>query len=363
MPKPTLIIIIDNLAKGGAEIMLVNLLAELKKKFEVILVTLTNNCAFEKKEIICDYQYSLGFKNKLSFLTCIFRLKRIIKKHKPEIIHAHLIYSSLVARIACPNTIPLLYSIHGELSKSDFNKSRILTLLEKSTIKNNHSLLAVSNVVLQDYEKTIKKTNRSFVLPNYISDNYLNQKIPSKNRDQVHTLKLIAVGNIKAAKNYQYLIESFSHLKDVPVTLDIYGNTDHPLYKELQSEIDRLKVPVFFKGAFSNVISKFHNYDLFVMSSKNEGFGIAVIEAMSCGLPVLVSDIPVMREITLQNALFFNLSNPHSFVEIIQQIFAGKNDLKNLSLKGISISKKYNKKEYSDKLLNIYNELKNEFPQ
>lgn len=357
MIKPPLLIIIDNLAKGGAEVMLVELLPELNKFYEIILVTLSDKCEFEKQQIQYNYLYTLDFKNKLSLISCIFRLNKIIRKHRPALIHSHLVYSSLIARIACPSSTPLLYSIHGELSKSDFNKSSILAFLEKRSIRKNHSLLAVSQVVWKDYEKTIQKVNRGFVLHNYISDNYLQQEISPKNFDNLNSLKLIAVGNIKAAKNYQYLVETFTHLKDLPVTLDIYGNTNHPLYKNLQEEIDRKKLNITFKGASSNIQNQFREYDSFVMCSKNEGFGIAVIEAMACSLPVLLSDIPVMSEISRQNALFFDLDNSLSFVGLIKEILAGEHTMNELSSNGINIAKRHNKKKYVERLLSIYDEL------
>ncbi|MEO6681929.1 MAG: glycosyltransferase [Ginsengibacter sp.] len=355
--KTTLLLIIDSLVKGGAEVMLVGLLPEIKIKFNIILITLSDKCEFKENEITYDYKYSLGFKDKFSLVSCILKLKRIIKKHKPGLVHAHLIYSSLIARIACPANIPLLYSIHGELSKSDFNNSKILTYLEKTTIKKNHSLMAVSNVVLKDYEKTISKISNSFVLHNYIFDEYLDQAIAPKIYHQTQSLKLVAVGNIKAAKNYEYLIKAFVHLKEYPVTLDIYGNTNQHLYEGLQAEIGRLSLKISFNGAIDDVREKLTNYDLFIMSSKNEGFGIAVIEAMACGLPTLLSDIPVMREITSENALFFNLGNPEYLSNLIKEILANKHNLSKLSKKGLMISKQYTKKEYIENLFGIYQQL------
>ena len=357
MHKKTILIIIDNLVKGGAEVMLVGLLPAMKTRFNIILVTLSDKCAFKDDEIVCDYKYSFGLKNKLSLPNCIFKLKRIIKKHSPNLIHSHLIYSSLIARLACPSSIPLLYSIHGELSKSDFNNSKILTFLEKVTIRKNHSLMTVSNVVLKDYNETISNKSKSFVLHNYIGDEYLEQQPAIKTIGHVQPLKLVAIGNIKAAKNYEYLLKAFAFLKNYPVMLDIYGNTNHHLYEGLQSEIDYHSLKVSFKGAIDNVREKLNDYDLFIMSSKNEGFGIVVIEAMACGLPVLLSDIPVMREITLENALFFNLNNPESLAKLIKEILAGKQNLFELSEKGLSISKQYSKKDYIKNLFGIYDEL------
>lgn len=355
--KKPIIIVIDTLTKGGAELMLVGILPELNKNYKVILVTLSNESDFKEDQIICSIRYNLGFKGKLSFISCVFKLYRIIKKHQPILIHSHLIYSSLAARLACPGKTPLLYTVHGELSKSDFNKSPLLTLIEKMTIRKNHSVMAVSNEALKDYLKTIKKTKKTFVLKNYIADLFFEKNLKEKTFNQLQSLKIIAVGNLKKAKNYNYLLQSFLLLKEFDVSLDIFGNTDHSLYTELQSVINRNHLPVTFKGPADNMHELYSNYDAFVMSSTNEGFGIAAVEAMACGLPVMLSDIPVFREVTFNNALFFDLNDPLALASLIKQIIQKKFNLKEISQKGIEIAKLYTKQNYLEKLFSIYDEV------
>ena len=356
MGKKTILLVIDNLVKGGAEVLLVGILPELNLRYNVVLVTLKEKTEFPKEEIIYRAKYSLGFKNKWSLIRCIYKLRKIIREHRPDLVHSHLIYSSLVARMACPSSIPLLYSIHGELSKSDFNNSKGLTFLEKNTIKKNHSLIAVSNIVLKDYETIIATVPNSFVLYNYISDEFFTNPIDLKSNKLIPPLKMVAVGNIKAAKNYDYLLNAFALLKNDPVTLDIYGNTNHPLYQELISKVESLSLKVTFKGAANIVREKLIDYDLFIMSSKHEGFGISVIEAMAFGLPLFLSDIPVLREITQENAVFFNLNNPQDLANKIKGVLEGKQNLSQLSAKGRHFAKKYCKKDYTEKLFTIYDQ-------
>jgi len=356
MQKPTLLLIIDTLKKGGAETLLVGILRQLNVKFEVILVTLSAECDFDEDEIICRARYNLGFKRKMSLVSSVLKLKKIIKKHAPVLVHSHLVYSSIVARCACLHNLPVLYSIHGELSKNDFNKSKILTFIERNTIRKNHSLIAVSDAALTDYKKTIFKTYKTFILPNFIADQYFEQSI-IRDFAAIKSLNLVSIGNFKAAKNYEYLIEAFRYLKEYPVSLKIYGNINNPTYSQLQSEIQRDELNIVLKGPLENVQEELSNNDLFVMSSRNEGFGMAAVEAMASGLPLLLSNLPVFHEVTFDNAVFFDITNPTSFATLIKEIFEGKHHLNQLSKNGIEIAKQYNKEKYLAGLYSIYHQI------
>lgn len=354
MQKKRLLLIIDNLTKGGAEVLLVGILPELNIKFDVYLVTLTNKCEFKEEAIICKQKFVLGFKGKSTLISGILKLKKIIHTISPSVIHTHLFYSSLLGRLACSPKIPLLYTVHNELSKDIFNKNPLLKFIEKTTIRKNHSVIAVSKLVLDDYAGAIHLTKKHFILKNYIADEYLIQKPASKDFNQLKTFKIIAVGNLKESKNYEYLIESFIHLKNDAVSLDIYGNYKHPLYPKLNSLIAQQQLPVAFKGQKQNMQEIICGYDLYIMSSKFEGFGIAAVEAMSAGLPVLLSDIPVLREVSYNNALFFDINDPLALATLIKQILAGKHPLNKLSEKGIEIARNYSRQKYIDELYKIY---------
>ncbi len=354
MQKPTLLIIIDNLKKGGAEMLLAGILPEINLKYEVILVTLTAGCDFNEDQIVFKERYTLGFNGKFSFITCVVKLRKIIQKTAPTLIHAHLYYSSLAARLACPSKIPLIYTIHNELSKNIFDANKFYKLAEKLTIKKNHSIIAVSKLVLDDYIKTIQITRKHFILRNYISDEYFSDTSDKREFSHLKTLRILAVGNLKESKNYEYLLQSMVGLKKESVALDIYGNTDYEAYPKFIKIIEKHELNITFKGKVDNIREVFSDYDLFVMSSKYEGFGIAAVEAMAMGLPLLLSDIPVLREVTFNNAMFFNLSDPLALTNLLSEIAKEKYNLNEFSAKGIEIAKKYTRKKYIDSLFSIY---------
>lgn len=351
--RKTLLIVIDNLARGGAEILLTGILRNLNEEFEIILVTLTDQCDFDSQEVVFAHRYVLNYGSKVSLFNSLTGLNKIIRKHHPDIIHAHLFYSSLIARIACFHKTPVIYSLHSELSKNVFKNKWWLILLEKLTINKNHFPLAVSSIVLVDYRKTIKYNGPAGVLHNYIDDCYFEKEIAQKKFDR-KDLKLIAVGNLKESKNYDYLLGAFSNIKNYDASLTIYGRKDDQLFKKYSSKITRDQLPIKFAGTVNNLHHLYQDYDVFISSSKHEGFGLNVIEAMASGLPVLLSDIDVFHEITKDNALFFKLDNPQSLSELIKKISRGEVDLQHYRKKSLEVATHYRKNLYLDHLFSIY---------
>ena len=91
------------------------------------------------------------------------------------------------------------------------------------------------------------------------------------------------------------------------------------------------------------------------MSSHFEGQPLALLEAMACGLPVLLSDIPELREVGGSNALYFDLGDPNSLVEKIYEIMNGLHDLSRMADVGYSFSAENAKMDkYMQKLKSLY---------
>jgi glycosyltransferase involved in cell wall biosynthesis len=105
---------------------------------------------------------------------------------------------------------------------------------------------------------------------------------------------LLAMGRLVPQKGFDLLLSAFSTIAQHHPAwkLDILG--EGPLLGELQEQAKSLNLEdrVHFCGAVADPFSKLFAADLFVFSSRFEGFGMALAEAMACGLPAVSFDCP-----------------------------------------------------------------------
>jgi glycosyltransferase involved in cell wall biosynthesis len=298
----TIIHIIYNLALGGAEAMLSTVLRELME-YDNIVVTLSPEnhfgTKFKCKELICISAPGLS-----SLPLAVLRIRRLIKKYNPVLVHSHLPLPNFAARIAVQKNIPLVTTIHTSIANAADYKKIHIRLLDQITYSLRKSkIIAVSHVALNDYFSVLnlKKHNPS-VLYTFVD----NKKFTPKTKLQRDgSLRLVSIGSFKAGKNIPYLIEVFKKLSKENITLDIYGRGHH----EIEELIKDAGVPIYLRGQVNNLQDVLPNYDALIMPSQFEGFSLSVLEAMAVKLPLLLSDIASFKEQAKDTALYFDLND------------------------------------------------------
>ncbi|WP_175546012.1 glycosyltransferase family 4 protein [Flavisolibacter ginsengisoli] len=351
--KPIILHTIDSLSVGGAEILLNNTI-KLLPEFDHIVVYLFKQNELKLSiledgvELIC-----LEYKGWSNLLPVVLKLKKTIQEKKPFLVHSHLFYSTICTRLAVPSSVPLVSTLHSLYSKDAFEKNIQSIWAERFLLKKKHALIAVSKFVLDDYLLHIPFSGKRYVLYNFLPDNMFNLKTYIESSIPI---KCVALGNLKEAKNYRYLLEIFKCLKNLNVSLDIYGvGTEE---NELAEMITSNALNVKLCGAANNIVEILQSYDLFIQASSHEGFGISVIEAMAVGVPVILSDIPVFREITQNRAQFFPLDDACKAAEIIKEVMGNMERNQAIALKAYDFAlMNYSSKKYKEQLLHIYEDI------
>lgn len=341
--------IIDSLGLGGAERLLVDTINSLPN-FEHHVIILHHPDQLKGELIKKIHFLNLEWQNNWEVYKQVKRVKGYIRKNKIDLVHSHLFFSNVLARLSVPANIPLFNSLHSISSLDNYANKKLILYIDKWTYRKRHHIIAVSNEVMRDYDKWIGIKGKSTVLYNWINDAFF--KTAVKTCISTDTFKLVAVGNLRYPKNYPYLIEAF---KQMPrnVTLDIYG--DGPLKEELQRDITNYNLNINLQGAQQHIYEKLPLYDAFILSSFYEGQPLSLLEAIACGLPALLSDIPVLREVAGENAVYFNLSDPGDLIKKIESILKGDTDIiKNVKPALQRITSFARKEVYINKVSQLY---------
>jgi glycosyltransferase involved in cell wall biosynthesis len=348
--KKTILHCIDSLALGGAEKLLKDTLPLLTDYNSVV-------CYLHPPDgLIPEFAnypvHCLNYTSKFSFFSSVKQAREIIRKYDVSIIHAHLFWSTLLTRIACPRKTKFVFTIHNVLSKDAFEVNRLSLWAEKITYGKRQLVVGVSKEVLNDYDKWVGIKGKSFVLHNYVNEMLFT--LPRNNVQDISAgLKLISVGNLRRQKNYSRLLEAFSLMKDLPVSLDIYGSGD--LESELVNKIENGKLNVRLMGKIDDVSRVLPCYHAYIMASLFEGFGIAPMEAMAAGMPVLLSNLNVFKEIAEDIPVYFEPDDPESIANAIRYTYRNWQKVHLNGQRGkLLIKQKASRGAYLAKLIEIY---------
>jgi glycosyltransferase involved in cell wall biosynthesis len=134
------------------------------------------------------------------------------------------------------------------------------------------------------------------------------------------------LGQWKAYKNLPVLVEAFALLRRTHPNAQLVIAGDDPRHPEVRQGASGLpEGSVVLPGRLpeSAVPDLYRGAAVVVLPSRAEGFGLPVIEALACGIPVVCSDLPVLREIADGVAVFCDAANPNAFAEGIGHILDG----------------------------------------
>ena len=124
------------------------------------------------------------------------------------------------------------------------------------------------------------------------------------------------LGQWKAYKNLPLLLEAFGRVQRThPSSQLVIAGDDprHPEVRQLAAELPEGSVVLPGRLPESAVPDLYRGAAMVVLPSRAEGFGLPVIEAMACGVPVICSDLPVLREIADGVAIFCDPNDPAAF--------------------------------------------------
>ncbi|MGF7046296.1 glycosyltransferase involved in cell wall biosynthesis [Paenibacillus sp. DS2015] len=235
-------------------------------------------------------------------------LKQELKRGKYDIVHIHSLYlfhGAVVAHYCRKYGIPYIVSPHGSLDpyihKRHRKRKAFIELLFENKNLNHASALHYTTEEEKVLARPFIKHDRSFVVPNglYIEEyegqvvlGSFREKYPEMNNKKI----ILFFSRLNFKKGLDLLIEAFvkvvAEKDDVHLVITGPDNEGYGQIVKGWIQAKELQDHVTFTGMLTgqDKLAVLRESDLFVLPSYSENFGIAVIEAMICGLPVIISN-------------------------------------------------------------------------
>lgn len=178
---------------------------------------------------------------------------------------------------------------------------------------------------------------------------------------------ILSVSTLEPRKNLKLLLNAFSRIKEnCNIRLVLTGAVGWKLEDAIGSVSEDLKSRIIFTGYVSDeeLKSLYVNAKFFVSTSVYEGFGMPLIEAVKNNLPIIVSDIPVYKEITANKAIYFKSNDETSLIEILEESIRKTNLRASKEFSELrSVAASYNWDEYVRELNRVLKEEKTRHEQ
>jgi glycosyltransferase involved in cell wall biosynthesis len=217
--------------------------------------------------------------------------------------------------------IPIRFPDHAPQSR----KSRFLPLFKavlQEAAKRSTRIITVSHASAQDIESFLHvRSSKIDVIYNGVSSSFAAEKEQTgafrSNREEV---KLLYIGRADPYKNIEQLIRVVHHLRthhNCPATLTLVGAPDprYPKPQEYAKELG-LENEIHWTGFVMDheLIRYINDADVMVHPSRYEGFGLQIIEAMSCGIPVVCSNAGSLPEVAADAAILADPDDTEGFI-------------------------------------------------
>lgn len=244
---------------------------------------------------------------------------------KPDILHVHAIGPAIFIPFARLLGMKVVFTHHGP----DYDRAKwgpvakfVLRVGEKWGTAWANEIIVISEVIKKSLEEKYNRYDTNLIF------NGVNPPVFSQNKDYIESLGLkphkyiFTLGRFVEEKGFDVLIRSFSRIDQNEYRLVIAGDADHelPYTKKLKklAESNNVVLPGFIRGEHLHQLFTYAR--LFILPSFHEGLPISLLEAMSYNLPVIVSDIPANKQISLPESRYFNTGNEDSLKESIEKM-------------------------------------------
>lgn len=352
--------LIGSLNRGGAETLMLDVFRNAEKaSFDII-------CVHRKGGAYKEAFYAAGPKiYRLSpkcfgYIRYLIQLRQLFQKEGVSIIHTQHWLDCIYAWIATIGiNIRIINTFHGFYSMRGING-----VLCRLSIRMADDVCFVSQYEQDWYKKQMRiLEEKCHVVYNGIDFAKIDSASPSLEfANQQQRIRLAMVGNFVSGRSQNTIVKSIHILRERGIRdfdFNFIGRRvdgqeayyDECLQYCKENNLDN----VYFLGGRGDVPALLKVMDGFVYSSVHDTFGIAVVEAMVAGLPVVVNDYDVMEEVCGNAVAYFKSNDSENCANMIEELLTELPQRKQTAKKNAElIRRKYSIETYIDRLYRIY---------
>lgn len=297
--KPRVVILVTLAEVGGAQTYVALLTEALRDRFDVVvaaygpgpLVDAVRN-AGARFVPLRNVRRAL---HPLRDVLGLFELVRLLRRERPVIVHANSSKAGILGRVAAAFThVPVrIFTVHGWAFNAYSGFARQMYLWSERLV----APLTTLTICVAEQERATGlaaracNADRTVVLHNAVPS------APVREGQPAHIPVVLAVGRLKAPKDFSTLLQALARLEAGTYRALIAG--DGPEREQLESEARHLGLAssVEFLGERNDIPNLILSSDLFVLSTRSEGLPMSVLEAMAAGLPVVASEVGGIPEL------------------------------------------------------------------
>ena len=288
----------------------------------------------------------------------IFKIIPLIKKLKPEIVFTG--WGEISAFLS--PLIPFFSKtkfITRETNVVSKHVTRKEILFFYRFYTNFHQIIAQSDDMKKDLIENFKINPSKIIKINNPVDfemiNELKDEIIEQDYNKSY-IKIVSIGNLSQRKGFDLLLNVFQYLKNEPIKLTIFGD-GRDKAELLQQKSDLQLENVSFFGKVNNPFPFVKQADLFILSSRYEGFPNVLLEAGACGTYSLVNNCPGgINEIIQEgiNGEIYDINDAEGFANKIKEILDKSYDEENIIE---SIESRFSKKVIINQYESLFEKL------
>lgn len=336
-PCKRIILFIDSLVSGGAQRQIVGLAILLRERGYNVEVLTYYPFDFYKEDLDKEKIPNICVNTGRNFILRIVKVWTEIRRFHPDVIISFL---DTPNKIAC--SLKALTFANWRLIASERNTTIALTKSEDLKFKLfKYADVVVPNSMSQARfisETYTRLKDKTITITNFVDTDYFSPSNNTTKKKVGKSKSVISVGRIIPQKNMLAFLNALKIVKDkgYSYTVDWYGGKpDKSYYDECQNLINEfdLKDVFTFHEADKNIRDRYRESDIFCLPSLYEGYPNVLCEAMSCGLPVICSDVCDNPDIidSERCGYLFDPKSIDSMVEALEKILsASPSDLETM---------------------------------